>query len=148
MQYGPVSHTVFSLVHTSLFLSVVRHWSGLRTLASATLSIPGPHWDSSWRSSCCSMPWRSCSFGPAGHMLQQFTDELSASRHGLMHQGQSQFHTKVWGFSEVLFFIPVSHPKARTPQDLWAGILLGTSGHTVNRGVMRPTHSNIQLRPE
>jgi len=42
------------------------HWSGLRPLASATLSILYPHWGSSHTSCCCPVSWRSCSFGSAG----------------------------------------------------------------------------------
>jgi hypothetical protein len=39
------------------------YWSGLRLLASATLSILDPHGDFSQIS--CSVSWRSCGFGSA-----------------------------------------------------------------------------------
>lgn len=42
------------------------HWSGLRPLASATASILGSYWDFSSLSCCCSVSWRSWSFGSAG----------------------------------------------------------------------------------
>jgi hypothetical protein len=38
-------------------------WSGKRFLASPTLLILGPHWDSSHICCCCPVSWRSCSFG-------------------------------------------------------------------------------------
>ena len=36
--------------------------SGLRSLASATLSVLDPQWDSSQIFCCCPLSWRSCSF--------------------------------------------------------------------------------------
>lgn len=48
-----VCHTVSSFVHTSLL--VMSHWSGLRHLAFATLSMLDPHWDSSRISCWCPM---------------------------------------------------------------------------------------------
>ena len=42
------------------------YWSSMRPLASATLSILEPHWDSSQISCCCSVSWRLCSFGWVG----------------------------------------------------------------------------------
>ena len=58
----------YTLDHT-FFLANVHcngHWSGLRPLASATLSILDPHQDSSWISCCCPVSWRSCSFRYVG----------------------------------------------------------------------------------
>ena len=42
------------------------HWSGLRPLASAILSILDPHWVSSQILCCCSVSWRSCSLSSPG----------------------------------------------------------------------------------
>lgn len=41
----------------------MNHLSGLRSLASATLSILGLHWDPFWISRCSLVSWESCSFG-------------------------------------------------------------------------------------
>ena len=40
-------------------------WSVLRPLGSATLSILDPYLNSSWRSCCCPVLWRSWSLGSA-----------------------------------------------------------------------------------
>lgn len=42
------------------------HWSGSRPLVSATLSMLGLYWDSSWLSCCCPVLWKFYSFGSAG----------------------------------------------------------------------------------
>ena len=44
----------------------MRHRSGLRPLASATLSILDPYWDSSLISCCCPGSWRACGYGSGG----------------------------------------------------------------------------------
>ena len=56
----------YTLLSTHLHLQILitlSHWSGLRPLASATLSILDPHGDFSQIS--CSVSWRSCGFGSA-----------------------------------------------------------------------------------
>ena len=60
-------------------LTVMSHWAVLRPLASATPSIPDPHWDSSQMSCCCP-----CHGAPAAlalqdwsfHLLQQIIDGI------------------------------------------------------------------------
>ena len=63
-----VSHGVTQhiLLSTHLYLQMLiamGHWCGWRPLASATLSILDPHWDSSGISWCHHVSWRSA--GPA-----------------------------------------------------------------------------------
>jgi len=55
LQYVTVWTTVYPSVQIFIVMS---HWSGLRSLASVTLSISDPHWGASWLS-CCLMSWRS-----------------------------------------------------------------------------------------
>lgn len=49
--------------------SLQMNWSGLRLLAYDTASILGPNQDSSQIFYCCSVSWRSCSFGSTGRAL-------------------------------------------------------------------------------
>ena len=58
----PQYTSLYTHLHSKVF-SVINHWSGLRSLASNTLSILGLQEDSSQISCCCSVSWRSCSFG-------------------------------------------------------------------------------------
>ena len=60
-QYIPLS----THLYLQMFIAM-SHWSGLRPLASATLSILDPYWDSSQISCCCPVSWSSCVSGPAG----------------------------------------------------------------------------------
>jgi hypothetical protein len=60
--------TQYTLLPKELFMQMfvaMRHWSSLRSLASAILSILDPYWDSSQISCCCPVSWRSCSLGSA-----------------------------------------------------------------------------------
>jgi hypothetical protein len=50
------------------------YWSGSRPLASATLSVLDPHWESSQISCCCLVSWRSCSFNSSGTAPSQAPD--------------------------------------------------------------------------
>ena len=55
----------YTFLSTHLYLGMffaMSHWSGLRSLASATLPILDPHRDSSQTSCCCPGSWRPCSF--------------------------------------------------------------------------------------
>ena len=62
-----VSHNTPFCPNTFLQMFIaVSHLSGSRPLASATLSILNPHWDSSQISCCCPVSQRSCSFGSVG----------------------------------------------------------------------------------
>jgi hypothetical protein len=59
----------FTLLSTLLCLQMfiaMTHLSGVRPLASASLSILDPRWDSSRIHCCCPVSWRSCSFEPVG----------------------------------------------------------------------------------
>ena len=58
--------TLLSILLCLQMFIAMSHWSGLRPLASATLSILDPHQNSSWISCCCPVSWRSCSFGSTG----------------------------------------------------------------------------------
>ena len=60
-----VSHSV-PLVHTSLLANAHGNESDMRPLASASLSILEPVWDSFQISCCCPVSWRSYSFGSVG----------------------------------------------------------------------------------
>lgn len=63
---GSCSVSQCTLLSQHLYLQmfiVMIHWSGLRLLASDTLSTLEPHWDSSWIFSCCPLSWRFCTFG-------------------------------------------------------------------------------------
>lgn len=56
---------------------------GLRPPVSATLSMLGPHYHSSWISHCCPVLWRSHRFGSVGqllHMLQQVMDGMDVGK--------------------------------------------------------------------
>jgi hypothetical protein len=66
-QYFPLS----THLHLQMFIAM-SHWSGSRPLASLTPSILDAHPDSSQLSCCCSVSWRSCSFGTAGLALAWF----------------------------------------------------------------------------
>jgi len=62
-----VSHYTLSSTHLYLPTFIATsHWYDLRPLASATLSVLGPHRDSSQMCCCCPESWRPCSFGSAG----------------------------------------------------------------------------------
>jgi hypothetical protein len=56
---------LFMRLCLQIFIAKI-HWSGPRLLASATLSILDPHWDSSWISCCRPVSWRPCSSGSVG----------------------------------------------------------------------------------
>lgn len=56
----------YTLLSTHLCLQMFIAMSSLRPLASASLSILEPHWDSILISRCCPVSWRSCSFGTVG----------------------------------------------------------------------------------
>ena len=59
-------HTVYTPLPKQIDLQMfiaVNHWSHVRPLASATLSILDPHWDSPGISWCHHVSWRSA--GPA-----------------------------------------------------------------------------------
>ena len=58
--------STLSSTHLCLLMFIAMTWSDLRSLASATLSILEPHWDSSRIPCCCPVSWRSCSFGSVG----------------------------------------------------------------------------------
>ena len=70
-------YSLFSTLHCLQMFIAVTCWPGTRPLPSGTLSIPQPHWDSSWVSCCYPVSWRSYSFGSvelALSSLQQFID--------------------------------------------------------------------------
>ena len=62
-----VSHSI-PFAHTSLFVNIHCNESlvWLKVSAFPTLSILDPYQESSWISCCCSVLWRSCSFGSVG----------------------------------------------------------------------------------
>lgn len=51
---GSYSVSLLSALRCLQMFFALTHWSGLRPLASANLSILGSHWDSSWLSCCFS----------------------------------------------------------------------------------------------
>ena len=67
-QYTPLS----THLHLQMFIAMTP-WSGMRPLASATLSVLEPRWNSSHVPYCCPVSWRFYSFGTA-HTLQWFID--------------------------------------------------------------------------
>jgi hypothetical protein len=81
--------------------------SDWRPLASATLSILGPHRDSFWISCCCPVSWSSCSFGSLEeslHLLQQFIDEVGV--------GWANSEPWIWAWVVAELIIPAAllHP--------------------------------------
>lgn len=59
------------------------HQYGSRPLASATPSLLGPHWDSSWISCSCLLSWRSCPIPRPSKLWQ--VGELALPPHLLQH---------------------------------------------------------------
>ena len=88
----------------------VSHWSGLRPLASATLSILDPHWDSSQISCCCQ-----CHGDPVVldlqnqplHVLQHFMDGVDI--------GVGQFKALDLGPRAIRASQPTNYPALLPP---------------------------------
>ena len=75
------------------------HWSGLRPLASATLLILSPHWDTSWIC-CCPVSWRFYSIISAG---------VATSHTPTVHRGGGYCGSSFWVVAELVSSPTFSH---------------------------------------